>query len=85
MKEFIYVVKDEIGLHARPAGALVKFVSSIPSQVTLKKDDKSVDAKRLFAIMGLSVKCGDTLTFCVSGPNENADADSLKAFCENSF
>ncbi|MFI3227318.1 MAG: HPr family phosphocarrier protein [Clostridia bacterium] len=85
MKEFNYIVKDEVGLHARPAGALVKFVTTLSSKVTLKKGEKAVDAKRLFGIMGLAVKCGDELTFVVEGENAEADAAALESFCKESF
>lgn len=85
MLEFNYVIKDEIGMHARPAGNLVQFVKGISSTVTLKKGDKSVDANRLFAIMGLGIKHGDQVTFTVEGENEQSDLDDLQAFCEKSL
>ena len=47
MKSFSYTVKDELGIHARPAGMLVKEVKNFQSKVTLEKDGKSVDASRL--------------------------------------
>ena len=59
MKSFSYTVKDELGLHARPAGLLVKEVKNFQSKVTLEKDGKSVDASRLMAVMLLSIKVPD--------------------------
>lgn len=56
MKSFSYTVKDELGIHARPAGMLVKEVKNFQSKVTLEKDGKSVDASRLMAVMGMGVK-----------------------------
>ena len=50
MKSFSYTVKDELGIHARPAGMLVKEVKNFQSKVTLEKDGKSVDASRLMAV-----------------------------------
>ena len=38
MKSFSYTVKDELGIHARPAGMLVKEVKNFKSKVTLEKD-----------------------------------------------
>ena len=38
MKSFSYTVKDELGIHARPAGMLVKEVKNFQSKVTLEKD-----------------------------------------------
>ena len=85
MKEFNYIIQDEVGMHARPAGALVKYVTDLTSKVSLKKGEKTVDAKRLFGIMGLAVKCGDEVTFVVEGDNEVAEAQSLEAFCKENF
>ena len=46
MKSFSYTVKDELGIHARPAGMLVKEVKNFKSKVTLEKDGKVIDATR---------------------------------------
>ena len=53
MKEFKYVIKDEQGIHARPAGLFVKEAATFPCKVTIEKDGKEADAKRIFAVMGL--------------------------------
>ena len=58
MKSFNYTVKDEVGIHARPAGLLVKEVKKYASKVTITKDGKSADASKLMAVMSLGVKCG---------------------------
>ena len=58
MKEFQYVITDPEGIHARPAGLLVKKANEFASKVTIKKGEKSADAKRIFAVMGMGVKSG---------------------------
>lgn len=85
MSTFDYTIKDEVGIHARPAGLLVKFITDLTSKVIIKKGEKAVDAKRLFGIMGLAVKCGDTVTFELDGPNAHAEAEQLEAFCNETF
>lgn len=55
MKSFSYTVKDELGIHARPAGMLVKEVKNFKSKVTLEKDGKVIDATRLMAVDRKSV------------------------------
>ena len=49
MKEFKYVVQDELGLHARPAGLLVKEAAKYKSAITLDSGAKKADAKRIMA------------------------------------
>lgn len=58
MKEFIYTVTDPQGIHARPAGELVKLAKEFTSSVTISKDGKSGDCKKIFTIMGLGIKGG---------------------------
>ena len=85
MKSFSYTVKDELGLHARPAGMLVKEVKNFQSKVTLEKDGKSVDASRLMAVMGMGVKKDQTVTVTVEGDDEDAACDAIKAFFETNL
>ena len=85
MKSFSYTVKDELGIHARPAGMLVKEVKNFQSKVTLEKDGKSVDASRLMAVMGLGVKIDQTVTVTVEGDDEDAACDAIKAFFETNL
>lgn len=80
MKEFTYVITDKEGIHARPAGLLVKEATKYQSAITLHKDDKSGDAKRIFAVMGLAAKCGQELRVTVEGADEAEAAAGIEAF-----
>lgn len=76
MKSFNYTINDALGIHARPAGLLVKLVSGYKSTVTVTKDGKEVDAKRIMGLMGLGATKGTKVTVKVDGPDE---ADAVKA------
>ena len=80
MKSFNYTITDPVGLHARPAGLLVKEVKKHASLVTVKKGEKSSDAKKLMMLMGLGVKCGDEITVEVTGADEETAAAELETF-----
>lgn len=80
MKSFDYVIKDEVGIHARPAGLLAKEVKKFGSTVVVKKGDKSAKATSLMALMGMGIKCGDTVTVEVEGPDEDAAAAAIEEF-----
>ncbi|MDO4647225.1 MAG: HPr family phosphocarrier protein [Eubacteriales bacterium] len=82
MKQFTYVIKDEIGIHARPAGLLVKEAKKYESTIEIAKGDKKAAATKLMAIMGMAVKCGDTVTVTAEGADEDAAAEGIKAFFE---
>lgn len=80
MREFNYVIKDEQGIHARPAGLLVKEAAKFQSAVKIKKDAKEADAKRLFAVMGLAVKQNDEVVVTAEGADEAEAITAMEAF-----
>lgn len=80
MKTFSYTIKDPVGIHARPAGMLAKKAKEFQSEITLQKGEKSANATRLMAVMGLCVKCGDTVTLTVEGSDEEIAAEALERF-----
>ena len=81
MKSFDYVITDPVGIHARPAGLLVKEVKShAGSVVTLTKGDKSINLLELMALMQMGIKQGDTVTVSVEGGDEEAVAAAIEAF-----
>ena len=81
MKEFQYVITDPIGLHARPAGLLVKAAKPLDSTVTIiKEDGKSAVATKLMAVMGLGVKTGETITVRIEGGDEEQNAQTMETF-----
>lgn len=82
MEQFTYKITDPVGIHARPAGQLVKLVKGLSSTVTIAKGEKSVSALKLIALMGLGIKSGDTITVNVEGANEKVDSARIKAFLE---
>ena len=85
MRSFEYTITDEVGIHARPAGILVKEAKSYDSVIKVTKDGKSAEAKKLMALMGLGVKKGDTVTVSVEGGDEDAVAAKLEEFFKNNL
>lgn len=84
MKEFTYTITDSVGIHARPAGLLAKKAKEFESVITINKNGKSAAATKLMAVMGLGVKCGETVTVTVEGADEEkAAAEMEKFFSEN--
>ena len=80
MKTFEYTIKDELGIHARPAGLLVKAAKALDSKMTIEKDGKSADATKLFAVMGLGVKHADIIKITVDGGDEEASVKAMEEF-----
>lgn len=85
MKEFRYVIKDAQGIHARPAGLFVKEAAACNCNVTISKDGKEVDAKRILGVMGLGVKCGQEIILKTEGDGEEEAMEKLSAFLESNL
>ncbi len=85
MKTFNYTIKDEVGIHARPAGLLVKEAKKYASKVMIQKEGKEADASKLMALMGLGVKCGQTVTVTITGEDENTAYEALMTFFKNNL
>ena len=83
MVEKNIVVKNETGLHARPAASLVQFVKNFEGDVEIIKDNKTANAKSIFNVMALGISKGTEITVRVSGENEQENLDKLIEFIEN--
>ena len=81
MKQFTYTITDPVGIHARPAGLLVKAIKALDSTITIAKaDGKSAGGAKLMALMGLGIKQGETVTVTVEGGNEEANLAAMEQF-----
>ena len=85
MKQFEYTIQEAVGIHARPAGLLVKECKKYQSTITIAKGDASVNALKLMALMGMGVKCGETVEVTVDGADEAQAAQILEQFFRENF
>jgi len=80
MKTFDFIITDEVGIHARPAGKIAKKAKEYSSVITINKEDKGAEVKKLMAVMALGVKHGETITVTVDGEDEEVAAVEMEAF-----
>lgn len=85
MKSFTYTVKDELGLHARPAGLLASKSAKYESNITLSNGIKEVDCKKLIRLLTLGVKQGDKIEFKADGADEDAAIADLETFVQENL
>ena len=85
MSKFTYVVKEEMGIHGRPAGVLVKKCSEFKSNITIACKGKSADAKRIMGVMSLGAKKGDTVEVSMDGADETEAKKVLERFFKDNF
>ena len=79
MLSFTYTIKDEMGIHARPAGLLVKKVKELDSKIMIHKGEASAEGTRL---MAMGIKCGDEVSIEIEGGDEEASLAAVKTFFE---
>ncbi len=85
MKSFEYVIKDELGIHARPAGLLVKEAKKFESKITIEKAGKKVEATKLMAVMSMGVKTGETIVIEADGSDEDVALEAVKVLFEENL
>lgn len=85
MKSFSYVITDSLGIHARPAGLLVKECSKFKSSIMIGNGSKETDAKRILGVMSLGIKQGNTVYFNVEGEDEEEAAAVIESFMKSNL
>lgn len=79
MKQFEYKIQDPDGIQAQPAVLLGKKVKEFNgTTVTVSKSGNSVLATKLMALIGLDVRCGDTVTVTVEGGDEEGASTAIE-------
>lgn len=85
MKEFEFVVTDPQGIHARPAGLLVKEAKKFESNISVFKGARKGNLKKIFTVMALGVKQGETIKVQVEGADEEQADSTVEAFLKENF
>lgn len=85
MKEFKYVITDPEGIHARPAGLLVKAVKEFACDIKIAKGGKAMNAKAIFGVMGLGAKKGDEVTLTFDGADEEKACEEISKFMQENL
>ena len=78
---FTYTIQDSMGIHARPAGLLVKAAAAFKdTTIEISSNGKKADVKRIMAIMSMGVKQGAEVTVTCEGADEDAAAEAMEKF-----
>ena len=85
MQTFEYKITDEVGLHERPAGLLVKCAKQYKSDIKVEYNGKSASAKALMAIMAMGIMKDAVVTVSVDGEDEQEAFDGVKKFMEENL
>ena len=82
MRKFKYTIKEEQGIHARPASFLIQEARTYESRITLRVKGKEADASNIIAVMALDVMCGQKVEVEICGTDEGVAYRGMKKFFE---
>ena len=80
MKELKYVITDNEGIHARPAGELIKAAKEFACAIRIQANGKTGDCKKIFTVMALGVKKGQEVTITFEGTDEDTACETIGKF-----
>ena len=80
MQQFTYTITNPVGIHARPAGLLVKIAQALDSEVTIQVGGKSASARKLLQLMTMGIGQGDTVTVRIQGGDEENSRRVMEQF-----
>ena len=78
-------ILNKLGIHARPAAQFVRVASRFAADVTVEKDDESVDGKSIRGLMMLAVGCGADITVTTDGSDEAEAMAALEELVSKKF
>ncbi|CAC9932182.1 putative phosphocarrier protein HPr [Aedoeadaptatus nemausensis] len=83
MKELKVTLRNEEGLHARPAAMFVRAANQFASDITIVSDGDEVNGKSIIGIMSLGLYSGQEITLQAEGADEDEAVKYLVNFIEN--
>ena len=72
-------VKNQVGLHARPATFFIQKSNEFKSSIWVEKDERRVNAKSLLGVLSLGIVQGTTITLIADGADEAEAVEALAA------
>ncbi len=78
-------IKNQVGLHARPATYFIQKANEFKEEIKISKDEREVNAKSLLGVLSLGITRGSSVTISAIGENEEAAVDALVKLIESNF
>ena len=85
MIEKQFIVKNKLGLHARPAAMFVQLTTRFSSSVTVIRNEQEVDGKSIMGLMMLAAEKGSTLKIVIDGNDEQQLMQEIINLFESRF
>ena len=79
------MIRNKLGLHARPCSMFVKTASNFRSEIKLEKDEMLVNGKSIMGVMMLAAECGSELELLIEGVDAEEALSTLEGLIESGF
>ncbi len=78
-------IKNNVGLHARPATFFIQKANSYKSAIWVEREDRRINAKSLLGVLSLGIVKGMTITIIADGADEREAVEGLAALIDTGF
>ncbi|MBE6713659.1 MAG: HPr family phosphocarrier protein [Clostridia bacterium] len=78
-------IKNNVGLHARPATFFIQKANSFKSSIWVEREDRRINAKSLLGVLSLGIVKGMNITIIADGQDENEAVEGLAALIDTGF
>ena len=85
MTETELLIRNQLGLHARPCAMFVKTAARFKSHILVSRDDLEVNGKSIMGVMMLAAEEGSTIRVRADGPDEKEAVDALRELVDGKF
>ena len=85
MIQKILIVKNELGLHARPCALIVQKIKDFKSTITFNADNITVDAKSILSLLSLPAPINTKIKITINGEDEHTVLDVITELFNNQF
>ena len=79
------LVKNQVGLHARPATFFIQKANEFKSSIWVERDERRVNAKSLLGVLSLGILGGSEIRIIADGTDEQAAVEALVELVESGF
>ena len=85
MLEKELIIKNKLGMHARPSSVLVQAASKFKSEIIIEKENRKINAKSILDIMMLAAEFGTKIKLIINGNDEKEALEEISTLFENKF
>lgn len=78
-------IVNKLGLHARPASLIVQTAMKFSSNISIIKDESTIDGKSIMGIMMLAAGCGSELIIRIDGSDESNAMETIEELFNTGF